>query len=130
MAGKVQCPRGASVGNYLCDVQHCSMHKGVFFFLFAHQKHTKHMKCVCETSETYEGVHGINRTGWHSYCAHQPQLYRTLSLETPLQPQLCYQLAILSWPSHLLCLVDLTQAGYETAAKKVFIRKCGSEGNI
>lgn len=43
---------------------------------------------------------------------------------------LCSQLVISSWPRHFLCLVDLTQAGSEAAAKKVFIRKYGSEGNI
>lgn len=53
-----------------------------------------------------------------------------VSQETLLQAQLHYLLALSSRPSHFLCLVDLTQAGYEAAAKKVFIRKYGSEGNI
>lgn len=53
-----------------------------------------------------------------------------LSQETAFQSQLHYQFAISSWPSPFFCLVDLTQAGYEAAAKKVFIRKYGSEGNI
>lgn len=48
------------------------------------------------------------------------------SQETPLWSQL----VISSWPRRFLCLVDLTQAGSEAAAKKVFIRKYGSEGNI
>lgn len=53
-----------------------------------------------------------------------------VSQETLLQARPHYLLALSSQPSHFLCLVDLTQAGYEAAAKKVFIRKYGSEGNI
>lgn len=48
------------------------------------------------------------------------------SQETPL----CSHLVTASWPRHFLCLVDFAQAGSEAAAKKVFIRKYGSEGNI
>lgn len=52
------------------------------------------------------------------------------SQETPLCSQLCSHLVTASWPRHFLCLVDFAQAGSEAAAKKVFIRKYGSEGNI
>jgi len=72
----------------------------------------------------------VGRVGIRTMLINHSDNEPLLSQETPFQSQLHYQLAISSWPSHFLCLVDLTQAGYEVAAKKVSIRKYGSEGNI
>lgn len=108
--------------DYLHDVQHCNIHRGVSLLPSLYlSKRNKQVK-VCTALIGQVGI----RTALINHSNKKPPL----SQETPFQSQLHYQLAISSWPSHFLCLVDLTQAGYEAAAKKVFIRKYGSEGNI
>lgn len=125
MTGKVRHPGDASTGepkDYLCDVQHCNIHRRVCFLPSLCSSETNELVKVCVSLVGWVDI----RTVLINHCNKDPPL----SQETPFQSQLHYQFAISSWPSPFLCLVDLTQAGYEAAAKKVFIRKYGSEGNI
>lgn len=108
--------------DYLCDVQHCNIHRGVCFLPSVYSSETNEEMKVC--------VALMGQVGTCTVLISHSNKEPPLSQETPFQSQLHYQLAISSWPSRFLCLVDLTQAGYEAAAKKVFIRKYGSEGNI
>lgn len=100
-------------------LQQCNIQRGVWF-----------LPSLCSNEQMKVCVALMGRIGIGSMLISHSNKEPPVSQETPFQPKLHYQLAISSRPSHFLCLVDLTQAGCEVAAKKVFIRKYGSEGNI
>lgn len=122
LAEKSQHPGGVCMQEltaHLCDVQHCNIQRGVWF-----------LPSLCSNEQMKVCMALMGQIGTGSAPISCSNKEPPVSQETPFQSKLHYQLAISSRPSHFLCLVDLTQAGCEAAAKKVFIRKYGSEGNI